>query len=384
VITRNDITADEAGSILTISLKSIVSNWQILTARAAPAECGAVVKADAYGLGLEEVGAALYSAGCESFFVAHVDEGRRLRLVAPKATIFVLNGFNKAAAGSYLAARLSAVAGSQTDFRYLLDLALNGAHISYALHVDTGMNRLGFSPHEAETLIRNGAFDKLSPKMIMSHFVASEESDALVNDQQIGRFEGIREGWIERYLPIQQKHDTFVFSLSNSSGIFLESKPFYDLVRPGYALYGGNPTPGLPNPMAPVVTLQSRILQVRDIEAGDSAGYNAQWVASRPTRIATISLGYADGVLRSLLNRSGETNGGEAIVNGVRCPFAGRVSMDLITLDVTDAGPVMQGDMATIIGEGLVIDDIAERAGTNGYNILTNLGGRFHRTYVNT
>jgi alanine racemase len=378
----NSVVEDEAGSVLTIDLGALASNWRKLASLCANAECSAVVKANGYGLGIEAVGKTLDAAGCQTFFVAHPDEGARLRKVAPRARIFVLNGFHPAAAGAYLASGLSAIIGSVEEFAALHDLAANGARIPFALHVDTGMNRLGFDAEDALKLIGMGHFDFLSPVLFMSHFVSSEEPADPINQAQITAFDAIRAAWINRFANNPQKQDTFSFSLSNSSGIFLKEKPFYDLVRPGYALYGGNPCPGQANPMADVVRLESRIIQMRVIPAGMSVGYNAQWVAPRETRIATLSVGYADGILRSLSNKTGEERGGSAIVNGRPCPFAGRVSMDLITIDVTDAGPVKAGDHATIIGDSLTIDSIADRAGTNGYNILTNLGARFARRYV--
>jgi alanine racemase len=376
------ITEDEAGSILTVNLGALASNWKKLAGLCGDAECGAVVKANGYGLGLEAIGQTLDTAGCQTFFVAHVDEGTRLRSVAPRARIFVLNGFYQAAAGTYLASSLGAVIGSAEEYAALHDLAANGARIPFALHVDTGMNRLGFDANDALRLISAGHFDFLSPALFMSHFVSSEEPNDPINAHQIHAFDTIRAAWVSRLAKDPQKQDTLSFSLSNSSGIFLKDKPFYNLVRPGYALYGGNPCPGQSNPMADVIRLESRIIQIRTIPAGATVGYNAQWSAPRDARIATISVGYADGVMRSLSGKSGEAGGGWALVNGILCPFAGRVSMDLITLDITDAGSVKAGDYATLIGDVLTIDAIADRAGTNGYNILTNLWSRFARRYV--
>ncbi len=172
-------------------------------------------------------------------------------------------------------------------------------------------------------------------------------------------------------------------SLANSSGIFLPAKPHYDLVRPGFALYGGNPTPGAPNPMQPVVTLEAPILRVRPVPAGATAGYNATWTAARDSVLAVIGAGYADGILRSASGAHGH-RGGEAIIGGARCPFVGRVSMDLIVIDATQAPPhaVKPGAIARVLGPEITVDDLAERAGTIGYEVLTSLGRRYHRVYV--
>ncbi len=377
------IPDDEAGSILTVDLGAIVRNWRKLAALAAPAQCGAAIKANAYGLGAEQVGAALAKAGCRTFFVAHVPEGRRLRAVVPDAAIYVLNGLQRSIVGALRSERLHAVIGSREELEIIRDSTTSSPALPYAVHVDTGMNRLGFGQGEALSILVQGGFDAVRPALVMSHFVSSEEPDDALNDLQIARFAAFRASFSDRARIAGPSAIRTEFSISNSSGIFLKEEPFCDLVRPGYALYGGNPSPGRPNPMEPVARLESRIIQLRNIEAGETVGYNAQWVARRRRRIATISLGYADGIFRSLGNRTGEDRGGFAKVRGMVCPLAGRVSMDLIALDVTDAGPdVSIDDVAVLLGDGITVDDMAERAGTNGYNILTNLGARFHRRYV--
>jgi alanine racemase len=172
-------------------------------------------------------------------------------------------------------------------------------------------------------------------------------------------------------------------SFANSSAIFLPQRPYFDLARPGYALYGGNPTPGAKNPMRPVVKLEAPIIQLREIQAGAPVGYNGQWTAARPTRLAVIGLGYADGIPRNTM-ATDRRPGGEAMVGGRRCRFAGRISMDLTIIDVTDvpAGELAPGIMAELLGQDITIDDLASRAGTIGYEILTNLGRRYHRIHI--
>jgi alanine racemase len=348
---------------LTVDLAAIVANWRSLAARAAPAECAGVVKADAYGCGVEAVVAALARAGCRTFFVAHLSEARRARAAAPEAVIYVLNGLPPGSAPLYAEARLRPVLGSLDEVAEWRA----GEGGPAALHVDTGLNRLGLDPEElgdVPTAFR--------PSLVVTHFVASEEPDDPANARQIALFGKVR----ERFPGVPT-------SLDNSSGVFLpyDDRLRHDLMRPGYALYGGNPTPGAPNPMRPVVRLEAVVLQVRSIEAGETVGYNAAWTAPGPRRIATVSLGYADGYLRSG-SVTDLKAGGAALVRGILCPLAGRVSMDLITLDVTAVPDVARGDLATFIGDTLDVDTVAQRLATNGYEVLTSLGRRYERVYL--
>jgi alanine racemase len=206
----------------------------------------------------------------------------------------------------------------------------------------------------------------------MSHLISSEATSAPTNALQIAAFEKLR-----------MRFPGIPASLANSSGIFLPQKPFFDLVRPGYALYGGNPTPGKSNPMRPVVRLQAPIIQLREIEAGETVGYNGQWTAKRRSRLATIGVGYGDGLPRSLTGTDAKP-GGEVMVGSHRCPFAGRVSMDLSVIDVTDVPEeaLARGFMVELIGGSVTVDDVGARAGTIGYEILTGLGRRYFRRYV--
>lgn len=362
----------EAGGILTIDLGAIEANWRNLRARATPSECAAVVKADAYGCGLEPVGALLYHAGCTTFFVADLAEGKRLRRIAPEAHIYILHGLMPGSAHGFTEHNLRPVIGSATELaEWETFVSTNGWRGGCAIHVDTGMNRLGVRPEEAEAIATRLQSEHHGIALVMSHFVAAEIPEHALNNQQILLFRDIRRMF--RGVPS---------SLSNSSGIFLGPAAYCDIVRPGIALYGGNPTPGYPNPMRPVVDLKVRIVQVRHVAAGESVGYDAEWVAPRASRIATIATGYADGILRSGGAPNGK-RGGEAMVAGRPCPFVGRVSMDLIALDVTDLpeGSARRGDLVTLIGDGLDIDTMAERLGTISYEVLTRLGHRYARIY---
>lgn len=366
----------EAGGILTIDLAAIVANWRALGHRAKPATCAAVVKADGYGCGVEQVTAALVKAGCETFFVANLAEARRARGAAPDATIYILNGLLPGTAPAYAGANLRPVIGSSAEFdEWSAFRTATGWRGAAALHVDTGMNRLGFSRDEAGELATRLGNCHLGNDhgvaLVMSHFACSEEEHPL-NAIQIERFRAVR-----------ALFPGIAGSLANSSGIFLGVSAHHDLVRPGVALYGANPTPGQPNPMQTVVTLEARVVQLRDVAPGETVGYGANWTAQRPTRLAIISVGYADGFLRAA-SATDRHAGAEAIVAGQRCPIAGRVSMDLIAIDVTDVpqGQPKRGDRVSLLGPEISVDDLAQRAGTIGYEVLTGLGRRYRRVWV--
>src|SRR5437764_914222 len=359
----------EAGGILTINLAAIAANWRALRARAAPAHCAAVIKADGYGCGLEQVASTLAKAGCETFFVANLAEARRARAVATDTAVYVLNGLLPETAAAYGEANLRPVLGSAAELEeWRAFRSATGWRGEAALHFDTGMNRLGF-PHEEAAQIEGGLGSDHGITLVISHFACSEEEHPL-NATQIERFRAVR-----------ALFPGIAGSLSNSSGIFLGPQAHHEVVRPGVALYGANPTPGKPNPMQTVVTLQGRIVQLRAVEQGATVGYSATWTANRPTRLAIVSVGYADGFLRAA-SASDTRRGAEAIVAGQRCPLAGRVSMDLIAIDVTDVPEQpRRGDLIILLGDDIGVDEFAARAGTIGYEVLTSLGQRYRRIY---
>jgi alanine racemase len=331
-----------------------------------------VVKADGYGLGAEPVGKRLARAGCKTFFVADLSEARRVRAVAPDAAIYVLSGVMPNTGPAFAEIKAKPVINSTVELaEWDAFVAGSGWHGGAALHVDTGMNRLGVSINDAAALAPRIRAENHGIHLLMSHFACADEPEHPLNDKQIKLFREVR--LLYRGIPS---------SLSNSSGIFLSDAAHCDVVRPGVALYGVNPTPGKPNPMQPVVGLQARVVQVRKVTRGETVGYNGTWTARRATRIAVIAAGYADGFLRAS-SASDETPGGAAIVAGKRCPSAGRVSMDLTALDVSELaeGAVRRGDMVTLIGDDLTLDDVARGASTIGYEVLTSLGRRYHRVY---
>jgi alanine racemase len=364
--------AAEAGGLLTIDLAAIEANWKMLASTTVPVECAAVVKGDGYGCGLEPVTRALSRAGCRTFFVADVAEGRRVRAIAPDATVYVLNGVMPGSAQALANDYLQPVINSTTELaEWDAFVAINKWRGGAALHVDTGMNRLGITVDEAVAIAPRLQSENHGFTLLMSHLACAEIPDHPMNDRQIRLFREVR-----------ILYRGLASSLANSSGIFLGGTVYCDLVRPGVALYGVNPTPGKQNPMRPAVELKGRIIQVRTVGKGESVGYGAAFTVSRPSRIAIVAVGYADGYLRSAAAARGKP-AAEVVVAGRRCPVAGRVSMDLLAVDIGELaeGAVRRGDLATLIGDGMSIDDLAAGMGTIGYEVLTNLGRRYHRVY---
>jgi alanine racemase len=364
------IPPNEAGAVLTIDLGALAANYRALAAMGAGVPTAAVVKADAYGLGIEKAGPALAAAGCSTFFVAHLSEAKRLRAAVPSATIYVLNGLFGTALDTYLAHNIRPVLGSRGDVEiFAAHCETVGRRLPAAVHVDTGMNRLGLDLAEAALLAEPGAAAlAFEPALLMSHFACADDPAHPLTARQIDRFQQIR--GLFPGIP---------GSLANSAGCTLPAAR-HDLMRPGVALYGARFVADR-DPLSPVVTLEAPIIQVRGVRAGDTVGYGASWTAARASRIAVVSVGYADGYLRQAGSTDRKT-GAPMRVNGVLCQPAGRVSMDLIAIDVTEAGAVAAGDTATLIGDGIGVDDVAEAAGTIGYEILTSLGRRYHRRYT--
>jgi alanine racemase len=364
--------AAETGGILTIDVAAIAANWQALARQLIAVECAAVVKANGYGLGLKPVVTALARAGCKTFFVADLAEARTVRAAARHATIYILHGFTLDAADALIELGARPVINSMTELaEWDTFVAARCWQGRAALHVDTGMHRLGVSPEEAAALAPRVHTSNHGIALLLSHLACAELPDHPLNAIQLKIFRELR----TLYAGVPA-------SLANSSGIFLGDTAHFDLARPGAAIYGINPTPGRPNPMKGVVELAGRILQIRSVARDQTVGYGAAWTARRNSRIAVVALGYADGLLRAG-SGSDERPGGSAIVAGKRCPIVGRISMDLLALDITDLpdGAVRRGDLATLISGELSIDDVAAAAGTIGYEILTRLGPRCHLVY---
>jgi alanine racemase len=360
--------ADRAGAILEINLAGIAENWRLLARRVEPADCAAVVKADAYGLGAARVSAALAEAGCRLFFVATLEEGIALRSALPGACeIAVLNGLLPGSADEFFEYRLLPVLNDPGQIADWRALAKERGELSAMLHLDTGMARLGlslreFDAHGGERLERY----PIRWRALISHLACADEPGHALNEIQRERFAAVR-----------PRLPRVPASLAASSGIFLGRKFHFDLVRPGAALYGVNPQPGRPNPMRQIVRLKGRILQIREVDRGESVGYGATHVMDAPGRLATVAVGYADGWLRSLSHR------GSGRLGGKRVPLLGRVSMDLVVFDVSgvDLALARPGGFIELLDDNYGVDAAAADGRTIGYEILTALGGRYHRVY---
>ncbi|WP_298281738.1 alanine racemase [Acidocella sp.] len=350
---------------LDIDLGAVVANWRHLSGLHA-GETAAVVKADAYGLGMLPVAHALARAGCKSFFTAHLDEAVALRAALPDVRIMALNGLLPHAAADFFAQDITPVLGSLKEVALWSAEAKGlGQVLPCFLHLDTGMNRLGLTQAELVTLkAEPERLAGVQVEVVMSHLVAADAPENRLNEQQALKFYASA-----LQFPNARK------SLANSAGMFLS--PFFhtSLARPGAALYGVNPTPGRRNPMKPAVKLTAPVLQIHDLPVGETVGYAGSWKAERPSRVATIGVGYADGYSRALANRA------HAWFEGQMVPLVGRVSMDLATFDVTDI-QINQGDLLTLLGPDHGVDDLASEARTSGYEILTSLGRRYQRRYL--
>ncbi len=366
-------TPADATGVLTVDLDALVANWRKLEKTAVPAECAGVIKADGYGCGAEPVARALAAAGCKTFFVATLDEAKAARAVLPSsAVIYVLDGFFQNCGDAYAKSDARPVIGDLNELaEWDVFCRRSGWAGSAAIHIDTGMNRLGMSLTEAQGIIPRINAGDHGITLVMSHLACAENLNHPLNARQLATF---RE--------IASLFSGVPASLSNSSGIYLGASFQFDMVRPGAALYGVNPTPEADNPMRPVVDLKARVMRIRNVERGESVGYGAVWTARRPTRLAIVSAGYADGYFRAAGGGDG-TRSAEVVVAGRRCPVAGRISMDLLAVDITDLpnNAVRRGHMVTLIGEGITVDELAHHFGTIGYEVLTSLGRRYARAY---
>jgi len=357
--------ASRAGAILEIDLGAIVANWRVLAAKAAPAACAAVVKANGYGLGAVQVARSLLAAGCRKFYVATLEEGVALRsALGPEPEIAVFNGPPSGTGAEFVAAHLTPVLNDPGQIETWESVSIGPEKSAAIIHVDTGLNRLGLSQAELMTFAERLCQPPYS--MLISHLACAETPGHPLNPIQRDRFVADR-----RLLPGTSA------GLAASSGIFLGADYHFDEVRPGAALYGVNPCPGRPNPMRPAVRLSAKVVQLRQIDRGESVGYGAAHVMDGPGILATAAIGYADGWPRSLSHH------GCGWLAGTRVPLLGRVSMDLATFDVSAVDPaaLRAGALIELLGDHYGVDDVAADAGTIGYEILTALGSRYHRIY---
>jgi alanine racemase len=363
-----------ASAILTIDLSALVANWRRLREMSHKAECAAVVKADAYGLGMERAAIALSRAGCKTFFVATIAEAVSLRGVLPDATIYVLGGLLQDTAPLFQLHNLRPVLNSEAEVKEWVEYcASSGKALPAAIHVDSGMNRLGLSASEVDAIASVSSLWKtFELALIMSHLACSDEVGHPKNERQRKIFDALR-----------SKLPSAPASLANSAGILLGRQHHYDLVRPGIAIYGGKTQQGGSNPFRPAITLFGRILQVRDVVAGETVGYGATRTLKHPTRIAVVAVGYADGIFRAL-STSDDEEGLSVFIGEYAAPILGRVSMDLITVDVTAVpeSVARRGEWVELIGPNVSAQAMAHHAGTIDYEILTNLGTRAFRRYI--
>ena len=360
-------SSDFEAARLAVRLPAIIANYTSFRRVAGPAVVGAVVKADAYGLGAATIAPALAAIGCDSFFVARLEEGVALRSVLPDARIFVFDGAHADAVPALIHHRLTPCLNSLADIAAWSAAASSTQSVLEAcVHVDTGMSRLGLPPDELSILAgeHRARLKGLNLVLVMSHLACADDANDKLNAIQLSKFRQAL-----AMLPPAPA------SLAASHGTFLGPDYHFDLVRPGVALYGANPQPGRENLMQTAAVLTARVLQLRRIDSGDPVGYGATFTAKRPSMLAAIALGYADGVPRALSGK------GFAAIKGVRAPIAGRVSMDTIILDVTDMSTPNVGDEVEVLGDTMGLTEVAQAAGTNEYEILTRLKLRAPRRY---
>ncbi|MFT6389578.1 MAG: alanine racemase [Cellvibrionaceae bacterium] len=360
--------------LLKIDLTAIVANWVFISKYIkqfkVSVECGAVVKANAYGLGVTPVAKALQLAGCRQFFVATLDEGVVLRKVIGKgSSVVVFGGLAHGLCDEWYSHRLTPVLFDSAHIgQWLIYCRSKGMKLPCVLKVDTGMHRLGILPEQFDDLFSSpDVVQQLCPVMLMSHLACADQSSHALNEVQFKCFESTAQ-------KVKAIYPNIDLSLSNSSGIFLGENFHFDVCRPGASLYGVNPTPHKANPMRSVVNLSLPVMQIRTIARGEAVGYGATFIAARDTRLATVFGGYADGLLRFMGGR------GCGWCSGVKVPIVGRVSMDSIIFDVTDV--VNAPDFIELLNGSQGVDDLASYAGTIGYEMLTGLGARYRREYI--
>ncbi|HUW79987.1 MAG TPA: alanine racemase [Acidocella sp.] len=352
-------------AVLEIDLDAIAENWRRLDAMHAGATAG-VIKADAYGLGAEQVAPKLLAAGCRHFFVAHLGEALAVRALIPGVLLAALHGLQPGEAAEFSRHGITPVLNSLREVGlWQAEAKRLGEALPAMLHVDTGMARLGLPAQELAALREDAALlEGLRVDYVMTHLASSEVPGAPENQRQTAKFAAVA-----AQFPGART------SIANSSGMFLGPDFASGLTRPGAALYGLNPMPGRENPMREVVSLTAPIIQLHELEPGETVGYNGTWTAQRRSTIATVGVGYGDGFLRAL------SNAATARFDATQVPLVGRVSMDLTTFDVTGV-PAQPGDFLQLIGPGHGPDELAREAGTNGYEILTSLGRRYRRRYI--
>jgi alanine racemase len=365
-----EMASSPSAARLSVDLSALTQNHAEVVRRAAPAGVAPVVKADAYGLGVEPIAQKLAVKGADSFFVARMEEGVALRPIVPNARIFVFDGLLRGAAQTYVAHNLIPVLNSVEEIaEYSAHARENRSLLDAAIQIDTGINRLGLSHEDVSALSAapSSTLNGLNLALIMSHLACADEPVHKLNRTQLERFRASLAA-----LPPAPA------SLAATAGIELGADFLFDMVRPGLGLYGGNPNPNNSNPYACVATLSAKVIQIREIEIGETVGYGASFTATKPSRLAIIALGYADGLIRAMGPH------GQAAIDGIRVPYAGRISMDLTVLDVTEiaADKCARGTEVELLGRAISLEEFALAAGTNSHEVLTSLSKRVSHEYV--
>ncbi|HTK79027.1 MAG TPA: alanine racemase [Rhizomicrobium sp.] len=354
---------------LSIRLGAIAANYREFRQRSASAEVAGVVKADAYGLGTMRVARTLAEAGCRTFFVARVEEGIALRPVVPNARILVLDGVVAGSTRALIEHRLVPVLNSLAEIESWSQAArAEKRALDCAIHIDTGMNRLGLPPDELAVLVEKTQRRLFGFNVVlcMSHLACADDPASSMNRMQLDRFKGA----LAQLPPAPA-------SLSASAGVLLGKEYVFDVVRAGIGLYGGHPQITGENPFAVAAVATGRILQIRRVDRGETVGYGATFRVGRPSTLATVGLGYADGLMRAIGNK------GQGAIAGMRAPIVGRLSMDVMTLDVTDirSEAVSVGAEVEFLGDTISLEEFAGWAGTASYEVLTSFGRRLPRYY---
>ena len=358
--------------LLTIDLSALRDNYSTIKSRvSAGCEVGCVIKADAYGLGAERIAETLYKQGCRTFFIAKAHEIETLGSLADDVRVIVLNGYDPESHTYYKHPAMIPTLGSAYEINAYKSQSTSGEKPCF-LKFCTEMNRAGLDEKEWKHILDNpSALEGLGLKGLMAHFACADEPEHPMTHAQYMSFKAITDSFAQQYDGLER-------SLSNSFGLFRDDLYHFDLARPGMAIYGLNPTPYANNPMQNVVDLRLRVIRTRLIQKDEYTGYGATYRFEKDTPIALLSSGYADGIFRSLSNK------GKVYWNGIACPIRGRVSMDMIVVDLSDVPEDQRpqsGDMMELIGPNQSADVLAEDAGTIGYEILTALGDRYERVY---
>ncbi|MBP1860731.1 alanine racemase [Rhizobium herbae] len=370
---------EAASNRLTIDLGALADNWRTMNKLSGKARAAAVLKANAYGIGVKPAAETLYAAGARDFFVADVEEGVALRPLVPDGRIHILAGMWPGNEQLFFDYGLVPIINSEEQLAFFMSaLSERGDH-PCVLHVDTGMNRLGLTADEALALAGDPARPaSFSPILVMSHLACADDPTHPLNRRQL-----------ESFRTVTAAFEGIESSLANSAGVHLGPDFHFDLTRPGIATYGGEAVNGMANPMKPVVTAQARILQIRRVRTGETASYGGSAQFARDSRVAIVAIGYADGYHRSVSGggvtlRQATPSGAFGFLHGHKVPHLGRVTMDLSLFDVTDLpdNVVRPGDYIELFGNNIAIDDVARAGGTIGYEMLTSLGARYERAYI--